>query len=738
MISCNLLLTRGHFITGEEMQDNEKESRADGYKNLMNKYGTQDDVSEQYRFESDDPVTDVELTLNYEENGLFAKIIDIPSDDAVSSGFEYGVNDVDLETFINDSLDELDFEGAASTAIKWSRLYGGSLMVMIIDDGKQIDEPVDWDNIRGIDELLVFERPLITPDYNSIYNHDPKTGKWSKFGKPEFYDVSPMYGKQFRVHESRCLLFKNGTLPQSSSRTEYRFFGMPEYTRIHKALQETVTSHGNGVKLLDRAVQAIYKMNDLANLLETDEGEDIVLRRLRIIDMAKGIINSIAIDANGEDYDYKTVTFSGVKDIIDATCNMLSAVTNIPQTKLFGRSPAGENSTGEGDMENYYSYVNKIQKLNLKRNLGVLIDIILIAGKYKGEFEEIPDYTLKFKPLWNLSEAEQAGVDQTKAATELTKAQTAQVYVDMQALDASEVRKRLAENGEFTVNDILDDEDDWEAMVDDAPVNANESAETSNTALSAETKAPKEQEETETDSATDTTIPTGCGVIVVKDGKVLVGTRKDNGLVCGPGGHIEIGETPEDAAIRETREEFGINIANIIPVTLISGMSEQYCPSQVFLCTEYYGNPICFNTEMEDARFEDVGSVLDMDLFLPFRLSLEDFLRQLDEIRLTAEVSQSNMEADGGPGSGRYPKGSGKKNEKSGSKKKKSQSLPMTAKEKAKVTHDINNVYHAKYKGKSSCYIRTHSNEPDSPAYVYRFRNHGFDDYEIYMKESTD
>ena len=286
-----------------------------------------------------------------------------------------------------------------------------------------------------------------------------------------------------------------------------------------------------------------------------------------------------------------------------------------------------------------------------------------------------------------------------------------------------------------TVNDILDDEDDWEAMVDDAPVNANESAETSNTALSAETKAPKEQEETETDSATDTTIPTGCGVIVVKDGKVLVGTRKDNGLVCGPGGHIEIGETPEDAAIRETREEFGINIANIIPVTLISGMSEQYCPSQVFLCTEYYGNPICFNTEMEDARFEDIGSVLDMDLFLPFRLSLEDFLRQLDEIRLTAEISQSNMEADGGPGSGRYPKGSGKKNEKSGSKKKKSQSLPMTAKEKAKVTHDINNVYHAKYKGKSSCYIRTHSNEPDSPAYVYRFRNHGFDDYEIYMKE---
>lgn len=610
------------------MQDNEKEQRADGYKNLMNKYGTKDDVSEQYRFVSEAPVTDVELTLNYEENGLFSKIIDIPADDAVSSGFEYGVNDVDLETFINDSLDELDFEEKASTAIKWSRLYGGALMVMIIDDGGDIENPVDWDNIRGIDELLVFERPLITPDYNSIYNHNPKDRKWSKFGMPEFYDISPIYGSPFRVHESRCLLFKNGTLPQSSSRTEYRFFGMPEYTRIHKSLQETVTSHGNGVKLLDRAVQAIYKMNDLANLLETDEGEDIVLRRLRIIDMAKGIINSIAIDAKGEDYDYKTVTFSGVKDIIDSTCNMLSAVTNIPQTKLFGRSPAGENSTGESDMENYYTFVGKIQKLNLKKNLGTLIDIILLVGKYKGEFESIPDYTLKFKPLWNLSEAEQANVEQTKASTELIKAQTAQIYVDMQALDSSEVRKRLAENGEFTINDILDEEDDWSAMEDAAPANENESVETANTALSAEMA----KGDMEMDAAT----PTGCGVIVIKDGKILIGERKDNGLVCGPGGHIEIGETPEEAAIRETREEFGINIADIIPLTVISGMPAEYCPSQIFLCTEFFGTPIAFNTEMENARFEPVSEALKKNLFLPFELSIRELLNQLHCIKQDA------------------------------------------------------------------------------------------------------
>lgn len=106
---------------------------------------------------------------------------------------------------------------------------------------------------------------------------------------------------------------------------------------------------------------------------------------------------------------------------------------------------------------------------------------------------------------------------------------------------------------------------------------------------------------------------------------------------------------------------------------------------------------------------------------------------------MTADESPSNIEADGGSGSGRYPKGSGKKAGKnSGTNKKKRESLPMTAKEKAKVTHDINNVYHAKYKGKRVCAIRTSSNEPDSPTYYYRFKNHGFDNYDIFMKMEED
>jgi phage-related protein (TIGR01555 family) len=211
--------------------------------------------------------------------------------------------------------------------------------------------------------------------------------------------------------------------------------------------------------MLERSAQAIYGMKELANLLTTEDGENIVIKRLQVIDMARGLLNSIAIDSEGESYDFKTIPMAGVKDVIDATCNMLSAVTNIPQTILFGRSPAGQNSTGQSDLENYYNYIERIQKLMLRGNLKTLLDIISRVGLKAGKLDEEPAIKLTFNPLWSMSDSEQAAVNQQNAQTQFIKAQAAQIYVDMGALDPSEVRKGLAQEAEFEVEELLDDID---------------------------------------------------------------------------------------------------------------------------------------------------------------------------------------------------------------------------------------------------------------------------------------
>lgn len=637
--------------------------REDGYVNLLNKYGTKQDNSEAYKFEREPVIPDMQLTGLYEGNGLFSKIIDTPAEEALKHGFDLNLKSDELNAFVEDALDDLEWEEKAATAIKWARLYGGALIVMLIDDGRGLEEPVDWEHIRSIDELRVYERSIVQPDYASLYQQDyggkGVGNRVSKFGQPEYYYVSSIYGS-FKVHESRCLVFRNGVLPEQTSNATYLFWGMPEYVRIRRALRETVTAHTDSVKLLERSVQAIYSMKGLASLLTTDDGENQVLKRLQLVDTSRGLLNSIAIDSEGEQYDFKTFQFSGVKDVIDATCNMLSALTNIPQTILFGRSPAGMNATGDSDFESYYNFVEKIQRLMLKRNLRTLLDVVFRAGIASGDVAEEPDYKLEFKPLWSLSDTEQAAVDQTKAQTALVKAQTAQAYVDMQALDPTEVRRRLASDEEFDVEDIIseDDEDDLlqsllgtepSTMSDVEAAQKNiEQGQAPGGEEQSATVAPTATPPTTNADATDTDY--GVGVLVVQDGRFLCGTRLKCGSVGGPGGHIEAGESPEDAAIRETQEEFGITPKDLMPVAFLSDLKPPYCPSHVFLCTDFDGSIRCADGEMTSPGFITAEKVAELStqnperLFPPFAQSITALLDVLSSNPgLTSDAQNAKM-----------------------------------------------------------------------------------------------
>lgn len=445
-------------------------ARFDGYKNLLNKYGTSKDTTEHYFYAQETDVNDDQLTILYEGNGLFSKIIDAPAEEAVKHGFELkDLADQDIEAFYSDALDELDWEESAITAVKWARLFGGSIIVMLINDGRGIDEPLDWKNIRSIDDMRVYERAIIQPDYTSMFHYeheDPFRTRGSRLGMPERFYVTSRWGS-FCVHESRCLVFQNGVLPENTSNSIYQIWGVPEYFRLKRALRDAEVAHGTATKLLDRSVQAVYKMKNLAEELATEEGEDRVLRRLQTIDMARGLLNSITIDAEGEEYDFRQFSYSGVSEVIDTTCNFLSALTSIPQTILFGRSPAGMNATGESDLENWYNYVERLQKRMLRSNLRYLLAIIFQAGVNAGDIDEVPDIKVQFSPLWSMSDMEQADLDLKKVQIQQTRAGIAVQYIQAEVLDPTEVRKKLADSEEFDIETMLDEYTDDELFPED-------------------------------------------------------------------------------------------------------------------------------------------------------------------------------------------------------------------------------------------------------------------------------
>ncbi len=86
--------------------------------------------------------------------------------------------------------------------------------------------------------------------------------------------------------------------------------------------------------------------------------------------------------------------------------------------------------------------------------------------------------------------------------------------------------------------------------------------------------------------------------LVDADGRVLIAQRPQGKSMAGlwefPGGKVEPGETPEDALIRELREELGIRVlpACLAPLTFASHAYEKFhLLMPLYVCRKFEGIP---------------------------------------------------------------------------------------------------------------------------------------------------
>lgn len=116
----------------------------------------------------------------------------------------------------------------------------------------------------------------------------------------------------------------------------------------------------------------------------------------------------------------------------------------------------------------------------------------------------------------------------------------------------------------------------------------------------------------------------GVGVIIMRDGKILLLRRTGShgsGTWSVPGGHIEYGESPSETAVRETKEETGIEIAGADLVAVTNDVFESEGKHYVTLWMRSHKNPwgeIALNErESTEAGWFD-PSTLPSPRFVPF------------------------------------------------------------------------------------------------------------------------
>src|SRR5690606_24962442 len=100
--------------------------------------------------------------------------------------------------------------------------------------------------------------------------------------------------------------------------------------------------------LMSDASQGVYKIKGLMSIIEGGN-VDALRTRFQEVDKLRSILNSILLDADGEEYSKVATPLTELGNIIDRFQQNVASAAGMPVTEIFGRSAAGMNATGEND-----------------------------------------------------------------------------------------------------------------------------------------------------------------------------------------------------------------------------------------------------------------------------------------------------------------------------------------------------------------------------------------------------
>lgn len=419
----------------------EKEDvRVDGWSNLFTGFGTSADKRRETRSRQNLILSDIELDSIYTDDGLGARIVDLLPDDMTRQGWEFRFDDEKegFETYAKkyeEAFDALNATSRLTTAMKWARLYGGSLLIIGALDGSDFSEPLDGKRVRALESLRVVPLPDVELD-KSEWNGDSTS---PRFGQIERYAVKTRFGFEecvMLVHRSRVVEFHGLEIPTSGNGlipAKNRHFGVPVLQRVYERLGDLGAIFGSLSVLMQESSVGKYKFENLADILSNPEGGKMIQNRVQVMDLMKSVFHSVYMDSN-DDFLRDNVSFGGISDVLYQFFVVISACTGYPMTRLFGVSPAGLNASGDSDTYSYYDMVRARQVQDLKPALSRIAEIV-------GAVNRIPIPRIEFNPLEQMTEKEKSELDRNRAEAERMKAETYQRYMDMGVMEPYHVEE---------------------------------------------------------------------------------------------------------------------------------------------------------------------------------------------------------------------------------------------------------------------------------------------------------
>lgn len=389
----------------------------DAMLNAPARIGTSDHIMSQNRYEPNRLTQNyAKLDTLYRSDWIAGRIINQIAEDMTKNWYKLTCS---IEP---DKMDELaamerklHVKERILEGVRWGRLYGGAAgIIMIKGQEDMLDQPLDYDMVQP----GTFRGILIVDRWNGVYPgldvvsdlDDPD------FGLPEYYTLSVADSEieqGVRVHHSRVLRFVGRELPYIEKLNE-NYWGMSELEHVYEELNKRNTTSANIAQLVFVSHLRVLKMSDLGQTLALGDmqSQQDLYNTVRAQNELMNNFSLQILDAQ-DDFQTQQYTFSGLSDIYELFMNDIAGAAEIPATKLFGRSPAGMDASGEGDLRNYYDTIRQWQEAVLRPIMDKLIPIMCLSC-----WGVIPDdLDFEFEPIRDTSDEERANlIQQTSGA----------------------------------------------------------------------------------------------------------------------------------------------------------------------------------------------------------------------------------------------------------------------------------------------------------------------------------
>lgn len=274
---------------------------------------------------------------------------------------------------------------------------------------------------RGSVKALRVVEPMWT--YPANYNSNNPL-------KPDWYNPTQWFVMGTQLHSSRLMTFIGREVPDML-KPAYSFGGL-SLSQMAKPYVDNWLRTRQSVSDITAAFSVMVLMTNLQTILQGG-ADNSLFQRADLFNLIRDNKGLMLVDKDTEDFKNVSAPLGTLDALQAQSQEHICSVSGIPLVKYTGIQPAGLNASSDGEIRVWYDLVHAYQKKFFSPKLTLVIQIAMlnIWGKID------PEIGFEYVPLYSMTEKESADLEKTKADTDA-------IYAELGAIDATDIRKRIA------------------------------------------------------------------------------------------------------------------------------------------------------------------------------------------------------------------------------------------------------------------------------------------------------